>query len=420
MKGQSLRNLVEGHGLTETSMLLNECLALGRKDPKHEQALRPDDFHIRELAEAFCGEDWVRRMDTRYDNENRWSITARGAEPAQTRQLLETGGAVDVSAFSNITGQILFNKILEGWELAGMIGDQIAQDTPTVLDGEKLPWISQPLTEGGKVHPGNPYEEFGLAEEYINTQPLNTYGAILSIHKLTIFYDRTAQLLRKANNLGRQLRYNKERRILNLMVQAPSAPLFSWKGTSFVPFQTNGTYWNNLLLNNPLVDFTSFEKVEIAATQILEPDLQNVGISTPIEIDLDTIIVMPFKKWTAWRALNAYEVRGANLAATPNITTLSASPMGDYKMIESKILYYQAINAAGATAAQAQDWWWMIDSKMKPIVYMENWPLLLTPQPPMSTADFERDIVFRIRASERGEPSWLDPRYAFWSKGPNG
>src|SRR5260370_39563808 len=103
---------------------------------------------------------------------------------------METGGAVDVSAFPNITGQNLFNKILEGWSLAPMIGDMLVETVPTVLDGEKLPFISQPLTEGGKVDPGQPYEEHGLAEEVIQTRPLNNSGALLSIHKLTIFYDR--------------------------------------------------------------------------------------------------------------------------------------------------------------------------------------------------------------------------------------
>jgi len=419
MYGQSLKNLVEGHGLVETSCILNNCLQLGLKDPTHEQALRPDQFSMRELAEAFMGDEWVKRLSPVYANQMQFRMTARGMDPAETRHLLETGGAVDVTAFSNITGQILFTKILEGWQLAEMIGEQIVENVPTVLDGEKLPFISQPLTEGGKVHPGLPYEEYGLAEEFINTVPLNTYGAILSIHKLAIFYDRTAQLLKKANNLGKQLRYNKERRILNLLVSASSAPQFNWKNVLYTPFQSAGTYWSNLILQNPLVDFTAVEIVEIAATKILDPDLQNVGINTPIDIKLDTVIVMPFKKWTAWRAVNAFEVRGVNLAPTPNIWTISKSPMPEYKVIDSKILYQQAL-AAGATAAQAQDWWWMMDSKQRPIVYMENWPLQLIPQPPQSTADFERDIVFRLKASERGEPSWQDPRYIFLSKGPNG
>ena len=239
MRGQSLKSLIESNGLRWTVNRIDEAMALGRKGDK--EGLRPDDFSIRELAEAFLGEDWVRRLaPPNQVNRGRWSADAT---------LLEAGGAIDVTAFSNITGQILFNKILEGWELATMVGDQIVENVPTVLDGEKLPFISQPLTEGGKVHPGMPYEEYGMAEEFIQTVPLDTYGALLSIQKLTIFYDRTAQLLKKANNLGRQLRYNKERRILNLLVQASSAPNFTWKGVSYVPFQSAGTYWSNLLLD---------------------------------------------------------------------------------------------------------------------------------------------------------------------------
>ncbi len=250
MNGQSLINLVESNGIEWTCNKIDEAMALGRRGDR--EGLRPEHFSLRELAEAFCGWEWVRRLNP---NNMRRTLTV---------PLQEAGDAVDVSAFSNITGQIFFNKILDGWELASTIGDELVETVKTELDGEKMPWITHPLTEGGKVHPGMNYPEFGLAEEYIDTPSLDTYGGILSIHKNTIFYDRTGMMLKRGGNLGKMLRYNKERRILNTLlgVTNPPAgqfasPLFKWKGVSYAHYQTAGTYWSNQIANNELVDWTN-------------------------------------------------------------------------------------------------------------------------------------------------------------------
>ena len=403
MRGQSLKSMVETNGLRWTVERLTEALELGRsRDPVvRKDGLRSEDFSIRELAESFMGRSWVQRLNPATDRFSHMSLQEAGG-----------GEGVDVSAFSNITGQILFNRILEGWDLAKMLGDELVETIKTEFDGEKLPWISQPLTEGAEVHPGMPYPEAGLAEEYITTPTTRKFGAILSVTKEAIFFDRTAQLLRKGNNLGTQLRYNKERRILNTFLGAASAPQFTWKGVTFAPYQAAGTYWSNTLSSLPLVDWTTIETVEIMATRILDPDLLNVGINTPIEIDLDTIIVSPFKQHTAERIVSATEIRSSNLSPAPEQMTISSTPLRPYTVKTSKILYRQLIDVGGYTSTQAQDFWWMIDSKRRPLAYMENWPLRLLQAPPLATAEFERDIVFRIRADERGTPAWIDPRYA--------
>jgi hypothetical protein len=54
-----------------------------------------------------------------------------------TTDVMEAGDGVDVSAFANITGQLFFNKILEGWEDAERIGEKLVTNFPTKLDGER-------------------------------------------------------------------------------------------------------------------------------------------------------------------------------------------------------------------------------------------------------------------------------------------
>src|SRR5258708_13136043 len=96
MLGQNLKQLYESLGAVECVRLLEEGLQTGE--------FKPEDFSLREMAESFCGHDWVRRLNPK--NTARYSIA----------DVTEAGDGVDVSAFSNITGQIFYNKILSGWQ----------------------------------------------------------------------------------------------------------------------------------------------------------------------------------------------------------------------------------------------------------------------------------------------------------------
>ena len=435
MRGQCLRDQVRSEGVEATYHRLAESLELGSMRDEQGRRLHPEelnynDLTIRELAEGFMGDEWVRRL---HPGNSRF---ASGVVP-----LREAGEAVDVTAFSNITGQIYFSVIKEAWDTAEALGDQLVETRQTDLDGEKIPWITPPLVDQGKVTAGMNYPEAGMGEEFIQTPSLDTYGNILSIHKLTIFYDRTGQIVSSAKKLGVRMKKAKNRRILNALLNAPTfntpAPQFIWKGVTYNPYQgitvgtgtgsggngfpvgslntTPGTYWTNYYFGVPMVDYTSIEQIEIAATKILEPDLQGAGVNEPIEINLDTIVVMPFKKWTVQKTLAAIQVRTVDLGVTPNIIGISGNPIDKtYSVISDKQLYQQAIGPAGFTPQQANDFWFMIDSKNRPLLYMQAWPLTLVEAPPQNPAEFERDIVLRVKASERGVVAWQDPRMIFW------
>ena len=85
--------MYETAGPEETVKHLREALREGH--------LRAEDFSLRELAEATVGPEWVKQMDPRSGGGVR---------------LLEAGDGVDVTAFSNITGQIVYSTILEAYQ----------------------------------------------------------------------------------------------------------------------------------------------------------------------------------------------------------------------------------------------------------------------------------------------------------------
>ncbi len=418
MNGQSLVDLTRNNGTEQVYNLLTEGLQRWSRDRRDPEGIAPSMLSLRENALAFCGEQWYDAMGP---GGNGGSHRRGGYIPI--REANDTGDAVDVTAFSNITGQIVYYTILEAWQEAAYIGEELVETRQTDLDGEKMPWITPILSNAGKVHPGMPYPLFGIAEEWIQTVPLDTYGGRIAVHKLTVFYDRTGQVLKQAGDLGKTLRRNKEFRILDTLLAAPGSPLFIWKGVTYNPYQVNGTFWSNDIFSNQLVDWNSFRRVEVQASKVLEPDLAGVGVNVPIEFDLDSIVVMPYHEWDLQRLLHATELRSLRLDPAPNTVTIGGNVVKQYKPYISKILWRRAVDALGLSgqtgtgvstdASQADELWFMFDSKERPLYYMQNWPLIVVTAPPNNPAEFERDIVFQARASERGNTSWKDPRYVF-------
>ena len=399
MKGQNLRQLYESLGPRQCVGLLSENLQSGE--------FKATDFSLRELAEAFCGPEWVRKL-----HESAYS--------GRLVHLEEVGGgeAIDVSAFSNITGQILYSKILDGWQQPGFIGDMLFETVDSKLDGEKFPWLGHVKGEGEAIDPGKEYPDTSFGERYINTPSTTKYGMTISITKEAVFFDRTAQMLMRAEEIGERLRMGKEKRMLDVFIGQVNN--YSFMGNSYNTYQTtavstNLNNWVNAKTSLPLVDWTSVENAELLFSEILDPDTGN-----PIMLDPDTLVVMPAKFHTARRIVHAEQVEtifptyagsgtstSINSPAPGNVKFTTPNPLKNYEVITSNILY-QRVKLVDPT--NGKDWWFITDSKRKPFVYVRNWDITVVPAPSQNEAEFSRDIVARWKCSERGVAGVWDPR----------
>ena len=121
-KYRELRRRYELDGPTQTVKHLAEALRQGQ--------LKPDDFSLRDLAEGLVpdGHQWVRTMDPR-------SIDGVS--------VLEAGEGVDVTAFLNVAGQVIYSKILEAYSHEAFVVSKLVDTVPTRLDGEKIPGIGR-------------------------------------------------------------------------------------------------------------------------------------------------------------------------------------------------------------------------------------------------------------------------------------
>jgi hypothetical protein len=387
IKYRELKRMYDANGPEKTVRHLQEALQAGE--------LKPEDFSIRELAEVSLGAERVRQMDPR----------CGGAT------LLEAGDGVDVTAFSNITGQVVQAKILDAYHQEAFVVSKLVDAIPTRLDGERIPGIGRISDEVAEVRPGMPYPSLGFGEDYIETPQTTKRGFIVPVTREAIFFDRTHLILQRAAEVGEVLGLNKEKRLIDLLIG--SVNNYKWKGAAYNTYGNTGTGvapngdWVNLMAEE-LVDWTDVDAAEQLFADILDP---NTG--EPVLIAATTVLVMPAYRHAAHRIFNAVEITYA--AGGGSTTTTAANPLGNYTVAESRLAYRRII-ASGYEAADAKKWWFIGDFR-KAFAYMENWPITVTQSPPNSEAEFNQDIVARFKASERGAAAVINPRYVVKSSG---
>jgi len=381
---RELKRRYELDGADRTVQHLSESLREGH--------LTPEDFSVRDLAEALVpdGRQWVRMLDPR---------------SAGNVSVLEASDGVDVTAFLNVTGQVIYSKILDAYTQEAFVLSKLVQTIPTRLDGEKLPGISRVADDVDEITPGMPYPNLGFGEDYIETPSTSKRGFIVPVTKEAIFFDRTHLILSRAAEVGEVLGLHKEKRLLDLAIGVTNN--YKSNGANFNTYYTSGP-WINSLVGNELVDWTNVDAAEQLFADILDP---NTG--EPVLIRGTTVLVMPAYRHAAHRVFNAAEI--TYTAAGSQTATSAANPLGNYRVEESR-LAYRRIVASGVTAVDAKKWWFVGDFN-KAFAYMENWPITVTQAPLNSEADFNNDIVLRFKASERGAAAVLNPRYVVKSTG---
>lgn len=384
LKYRELKRRYELDGAEQTVTHLSEALREGH--------LKPEDFSIRDLAEALVpdGHEWVRLLDPR---------------SAGNVSVMESTSGVDVTAFLNITGQVIYSKIMEAYEQEAFVVSKLVDTIPTRLDGEKIPSISRVADTIEDVAPGMPYPHLGFGEDYIETPSTTKRGFIVPVTKEAIFFDRTHLILSRAAEVGEVLGLNKEKRLIDLAIGATNN--YKWKGTTYNTYQSSSP-WINLLASNELVDWTNVDKAEQLFADMLDP---NTG--EPVLVKGTTVLVMPAYRHAAHRVFSAAELTFT--AAGSTTATVAANPLSGYRVYDSRLAYRRII-ASGIAAATAKKYWFVGDFR-KAFAYMENWPITVTQAPLGSEAEFNNDIVLRFKASERGAAAVLNPRFVVKNTG---
>lgn len=327
-----------------------------------------------------------------------WNPEYGGSGAYSVQTLLEDGSGVTTAMFGNITGQIIYTEVMQGFDDEAFVFSDIVPNVPTKFNGEVIPGIGRMGDVAEIIPEGKPYPRAGLSEDWIQTPTTQKRGMMIDLTREEVFFDRTSQLIEKASELGRWLGYNKEIRLINAFIdENASAHKYNWKGTIYDTWQTS-TPWDNVTASNGLVDWTDIDAAEQTLANITDPNTGAPILSLPKHL-----VVTRQNLYTARRIVNATEITvtapGFATAGNPS-ETQADNPVANYQIVSSQLL--------GAQMGTDSDWF--LGDISKQLRYMENFPLQVEQAPVGSGSMWERDIAMSWKAGERGAAVVVEPR----------
>lgn len=386
-----------------------------------EGIIQPERISLRKLYEASYGHGAMTLLESGVNAnliEKQRKLSAGLVEAGEDIRVFCTAlseaegglGAIMSTDFDKITSEIVINKVLQGYEDVAFIGDSLMELIPSVIrDRETTPGVSRIDVDNDgdlrEVHEGHPFPHFGVVENYTESPVKKKTGFIVGVTVETILFDRTNEVLRRAQKVGETLGIDKEQRQLKVIMgitnnyrESISSALLALD--TYYPYgvhpswNARRSWYNNI--DQALVDWRSIDAVERVFDDLRDP---NTG--KPILITPSTLLVMQARRHTAERILNSTDVRTDQTLER----THAGSTISNYSLMSSRMMAFLA-RKAGWTAEQSC--WWLGDFK-KAFGYWENWGLTVAEDRVIGS--FDQDIAVRFKVSERGVAGVLDPRY---------
>ena len=295
-------------------------------------------------------------------------------------QIQESAELVDTSQFANIIGQIMYTATLQGFNMPGLIGDQLVEVIQTQFSGERIPGVGRLGDDLDIVNEGGEYPNAVLGEEYVDTPETIKRGLILNVTREAIYFDRTGVLMSECGRVGERVGVNREKRIIDVVTGIST--VYRRNGSAAV-----ATYAADNTVTNTLADWTSIDTVAQKFNALTDP-----VTGEPISIDIKTIVVPKALEMLANRIMTATMTRQATNTGNNQTYVNGNSVMGSPSVLTGQ--YVKQRTASDST--------WFAGDPKAAFVYMQNWPLTVTQSDENSEVGFTRDIVARFKATERG------------------
>jgi hypothetical protein len=383
----------------------------------------------------------------------------------QKMRLQEAGeiSAIDWTMFAGITGPMLYNATLTGFEHEQFVLSRIAGTYPTqFITGERLPGVAAPYTDDTagldtssaaasvqgqedlllKV-PGKEFALATLGENYVDLPATELRGLRIAVERTAIYTDRVGLIASAAARVGEILGTSKEQRGLRALIGTSGETfkekmLFDSGPVTIDPYQAGSTVLNsgtgqlaqtyasrkfpftNDITDNPLESWENFKTSDIAFSKVTDP---NNGL--PLTLGMQGVIVPWSQRLEVPRILQAYNVWKLTASTVSggvfgdgSINTVSPNPlaqMGNLEVLPSRMIVQEMIKSGlyaygGAGALKDPEKVWFTGDFKEGLKYMQNWPIKLIQAPPNFPDEFTHDIVLQYRADERGKWAWFNPR----------
>jgi hypothetical protein len=343
--------------------------------------IRSDKVSIRQIGNAIIGRDAMDAVGETSQEENVAQVMRDAADP------------VNLQMFTNITGTLVYQGVIETYKAPEFIGDSLVTNETSKEDNTREIGLAPIDDNALVVQEAGEYPSVKFGEDYIDVPTSQKRGLKIAVTREMLFFDKTGEVIKMAQGVGSRLGVDREKRILRVVLGLVNN------------FKRNNVSRNTYVaaadprinqISNPMVDWADFDDAMALFTAMT--DDRTVG--EPIMVDPDTIIISPFKKWTVDRILTATDLR---VTTNTNTRTDGGNPLAGkkYNVVSSPWLDWLLVQEGGVSAANAKNYWHFGEPK-KAFKYRTLFPLAVRSSGPNDIDEFERDIVMKFRADERG------------------
>lgn len=358
-----------------------------------EGELKLVDLSIRDIADATLGVEGVRKLGAA-KNDSAFIAVQEAVAP------------VNLSAFTNITGQMVYQSVYEAYSAPEFIGEQLVTVEKSREDNTRIPGLAEIDDDALEVEEGGEYPDVKFSEDYIDVPQSKKRGLKIGITREMVFFDRTGQVLEMGQRVGETLAINKERRIFDVVLGITNT--FKRKGTARDTYVSASENANDPRINEitqALSDWTSIDAA-MQAFEAMSNDSTGAN-KRPIMVTPKIILCTAAKIATARNILNSTEIRVTQASAITQ--SIVNNPVAGMVQPVTSPWVKRRLVAAGVAAATADKYWYIGDFK-KAFRYRTLFPMRVISAQHDKDA-FERDVVAQFRADERGVPYVYAPWY---------
>ena len=360
------RQIVEANGAMVASRQLCEIAT--------EEKIKLNDWSLRELHEAFCG-------------DNVKSFLSQ--TPGYQYQSSVKEADVQSSAFSNLIGVLLTNEVIAAYDAVPKIGDSLVKVYKSKLKDERMAGFSA-QDEPGDVNEDQEYPTDGLSDKYVTLPDPKKKGRVIYVTEEAIFYDQTAQLIERAQGIGAKIAEVREKRIISGVTGGHVC--YSPLG---VPTALYGGA-PQLVAANALVDWTDLEKAELDGLGAM---VDEKGAKITVRA---TMILVPRALYrTATRLLNATQV--SHLTNTSTIDTYSVNPYRPGELVPVMSDFVSTYTSNNTS--------WFIGDPTKQFRWKEVYPIQTFRLMDNSILEFTKDVKFAYKVRYKGDIFAIDNKY---------
>jgi hypothetical protein len=296
--------------------------------------------------------------------------------------------AVTSDMFPQITGELINAKVIDGYSTAATIGDQLVTTVPSKLEVETIVGFTDVDTPE-IVPEAAPYNAGTIGEKYVTIRNIK-YGKLMAVTEEAIMFDRTGQLLTRAQRIGEKAAYYKEQLIVEKAIDVNS-DAYAVSGTPGVVFRAaaSGNHKINSRTATPFGEAGLEEAYKLMHNMtddngdyvVINPSGLTCLIPQDLYVEALQMVQSTLVPENTDNAVNIYK--------------------GAFKVLTSPFITRNSTST-----------WYLGDWKQD-LLWTEVWPLETQTMKPGSEDEFKKDIKAQFKIRFFGGCGYIDHKHVY-------